>query len=63
MSNKIMEALRVREKTSEDLIQAISEIATLSSKIASSEGRREVTKSDVEKAIEEKFCKVWPFCK
>jgi len=63
MSNKIMKALRVREKTSEDLIQAISEIATLSSEIASLEGRREVTKSDVEKAIKEKICKVWPLCK
>jgi hypothetical protein len=59
----IITQLREGEKTFDDLIEGFSKLATLSSEIALSEGRRSVTSQDVDGALGRIFCKVWPFCK
>lgn len=58
----ILTTLSKREKTPGDLIEGFSKLATVSSEIALSEGRRNVTTEDVKRAIKRLFCGVWPFC-
>lgn len=59
---RILFQLRRKERTPEDLAKGFRKLAEVASEIALSEGRRNVTYQDIDKARKRIFCKIWPFC-
>jgi len=46
-----------------DALRSARELTREAAKYAAAEKRTLLTRSDVEKAYQAKFCQVWPFCK
>ena len=59
---RIFSQIERKERTSRNLVEGFGELAAVASQVASSDGRRTVTRRDVTDCIRRVFCKVWPFC-